>query len=624
MKKYYALLLLIFFMPHYTQGMIHSFKSVTKLTSKKTDTKHIKTKEELELENDWRTKSKPLNVVLLLDTNGSEYYDFKKDPYRASVVTFALHGAISQKIPFIASAHLLYILKHCKNPAYVDSFKQLSTSDWMIYGDNTKSFVVAFPKDYSADLPLSYVGINDKKVKYIPSLDFNKYAEKSLPLVYFSINTDNLKALFVNPYARKRIYLCGHGLYSPELLSSFVKKAIHISSYSTGKATVASLSSDQYLSFLTFLNSQGTDLVYVSSCYAGGYNLLLYQKLDELITKIPLSYFLLIGATTDAAISVFMTEDNIINFQDFFKNIDSFFEPSSKTPASLEAIVQSFKYDPTSIPSVRFPGSIDYFKALNINNKIEIITYAKALAHTLKIEPANRSYQPAMVKKEIQPFDIKDKRAVLIYPLYVATPLYIHEGIFTPSLISMVPGNTFHILKQVKIGGMSQLYQLFLQMESISEKVFMIEKLETKSYSHSGLPSGILEKVMIDIKPKSQQPKSIIIVQVEGNFYQAENGINFQPMDTNQAKEIISKTLKDIKDKTLQRAVNQATGGREDVEEIYKKAIKIFVPKSPEEREVLLKKKQEKHERLLAEKEQALQRKRERIEKNKSPLWIGY
>lgn len=604
--------------------MLRSFKGVTKLASKKSSL------EKQELENDWKAKSKPLDVVLLLDTRGDEYNHnylkhLKTDPTAYGAITLSFYISIKQKTPFIVSAHLLYILKNSKNPTYIDAFKQLTTNDWLVYEDTTKSFCIAFPKDYIADIPfLSYVGINDKQVKRIPPSALNSYAQKSLPLISFSINISHLKALFINPYARKRIFLNGHGLYSSELLSSFVKKTAHLSSYFFNKAIIASLSSEQYLDFLTFLNSQGTDFVYVRSCYAGGYSLLLYQKLDELITKAPLSYFLTIGVSTDTETSSGTFKDRT-NFQDFFKNINNFFEPTSKDTVSLETIVGSLSSAKllTNIPSVRFPGRINYFKALNINNETEIITYAKAVAHTLKMEPATKSHQPALIKKEIQPFDIHNKTAILVYPLYVAAPLHI-SGTLPSTIISMIPGHAFHMFTEIKAEIMHQLTELFLNIESISEKVFFIEKFEVADYTNSGLPSGILEKVMIAKKPKSQQPRSIIIAQVEGVFYQAEHGTDFQPIDADQAKEIISKTLNNIKDKTLQRAVNQATNGRENIEDIYKKAVKIFVPKSPEEQEALLKKKQEKHERSLAEKEQALQQKRERIERNKSQAWIGY
>lgn len=549
----------------------------------------------VEQEEFLKQNSKPLNVVLLLDEDGSEYGYYKEDKKEAGAITLKLLLAIKQKVPFIISAHLLYILKHCEAKIFIQAFNSLETNKWKLYQNSQNTFIVGFPKDYINDIPnLQCVGINDENLHYIPPSRISIVANKTLPFLYFGGTIEQLKKLFTNPYARKRIYLSGHGLYSSELIDNFLKKSWQFLQYGqTG--SIVSLSFNQYLDFMQFLNSQGTDLVYVASCYAGGYNLLLYQKYDEMLSnQIFLSYFLIIGSVSDQSTLLWRPGEGL-NFHKFFEKINIFFAPQrTRSISSLASIFKSFAltYYKENIPSVRFPGKINYFNALTIDKETEIITYSKAIAHTLKIEPIIRKISTSKfdveeeepkfkVKKEVQPFNIRRKKAILIYPLFIEAPITITKS-YAPTLISMIPGNAFHFFKTITFGDIHKLYTLFLDMHIASEKVYVIENLIIKKYYDLvGLPSGDLHYVIIDKKPF--QSTSTIIAKVKDQFYKAiiksgqkEEDIRFKPEPTQSAKQLISQILLNIKNKTLQKAVNQATGGQEEIEAVYQEIIKIF------------------------------------------------
>lgn len=352
------------------------------------------------------------------------------------------------------------------------------------------------------------------------------------------------------------------------------------------KPAIVSLPIEKYRDFLVFLNDEGTDIVYVASCYSGGFNILLFQENDLKESQpLTLSYFLVIGSVTDAVVKALGA-----NFANFFKEINTFFSSDPTSNVTFTNILKALGLATylENTPSVRYPGSLNYFKAVDVDKATEILTYSKSMAPVLQ---AKLSHKP------IKKLTLKDKNAILVYPLFIQVPIEITmaQAWQLPVVISMIPGNAFHYFVNLNINEPVSLKALlsniffYNDVKIPSEKVVFIENFNINITGDTGLPSGELKNVIVDKKPGVVP--SIMIAKVNDQFYKADitwdvssrivdlNRTKFEPIDIAQAKNLIEKIAMDIKNKTLPAAVKQASGGQENIEEIYRKIVNNFVPK---------------------------------------------
>ncbi len=584
--------------------------------------------------------SQPLDLIIILD-DGTELASYKETKsLGAGRETVA--GAMRDEVPFLASSTL--IAEISKESPYL--FKMLTNNkQWFIYTDSTKQFTIGLPRHYlnweqiliSNDI--EKIGLNKNNLVLItPTTLTEMYGtlfEKKIDLDK-PIDVDALKNIFghiigdswepINQFSRKRLLLFGHGYYQRNQQAGFI----------------AGLTINQYRDFLQFLNHLNVDILYVTSCYSGGNNLLkAYQLHDESISKpISLNYFLVIGSVTD---NVAAAVSSKIDFTDFFQTVDHFFSPKKDTSMRFEDIVKPLWGKVIhNIPSIRFPGNINYFKAADIDNYVLPITYAQATALTLparKKLPAevqnayNRLMDDYRKKQQPNTDDVElvehylieaakigiaqpstpikaEARTILLYPMQLKTPLNINfpPKKFTsqklaklelgkyPAFISMIPGSAAHLIKSINTSGSLDLryfVYMFFVLDSAFEKLFLIQHLTTKNFAGSGISSNeTLSLTNVVIYKNEHQNQGSAFVTFENKIYKAHiafprqlsyDEIGAMPMLTPFTIITAQQAYKEIyelilKTQPTQQAVSQASGGQENQREIMQKMLSNFVP----------------------------------------------
>ncbi len=527
--------------------------------------------------------AEPLNLPLFIDRN----YDLANfySTGKPGAVYAGVKTAIKQYVPFLASSNLLIILMQ-KDP-YL--FKQLTDDNqWSVFLDDKDEYTVVLPKKYSSDL--EKIGLNKNKIAKEPSNRilsvYKSLSEKEIKVGY-SIDLDALKSIFaektgarwepVNYDVKKRFFLNGHGGHSP--------------------SSIAGFTTSQYRDFLQFLNILGTDLLYVSSCYSGGGTLLrTYQSSEEEISKpLSLNYFIIVGAVTDAAA---ITYEGALNFNKFFAELNNFFSSKKNKASDIANIIKPIWAGiQNNIASIRFPGSLNYFKVADIDKNIDIITYAKETARALSQSIPSSS----------------ENKPVLLYPIYIKNPLslsmlesklstrnWYSSLLFSeyPGIVSMIPGQATHVISKINAFDdldLQRLLLMFFAVESVSPKLFLIENVSTRNYAGSGIDfllSKPLELKNVMIYKNSLKKSGKVILTVNGTSYIAKVEYSeksrppevvfipiiqkFNRISSEAAQKEIHEMI--LKTQASLEAIIQSSGGQEEQEKILKAATKKFTP----------------------------------------------
>ena len=500
------------------------------------------------IEKETRKSLPNLNIAILPDSG---------DEDGKGGVFADLAAMIRDKIPVIASSSLMKILidkKDTKDKIPVKKLfaELLDSNQWSLFKNTLSDFVVALPNNFWPDLgkideeKLALLGLNKNFLTKLLPHEFESLFKDAPAL---PINMDSLEQLFlIDQTIRKRIFLTGHGYFDEKIKGQ------------ASNPLIAQLTLAQYQRFLNFLNKIGTDILYLESCYSGGLHLLTPYVKELNSTSFapnnPLNYFIIVNGTTDAV--TYGCYKN--SFKKLFDAINDFFSPNGPTIKNpFRSIVESMLCtDLSTIASVRFPGSLNYFKAINVDGKIEIITQAKVTAESLKTEKGLKQIPEigklsAQIKekrekgedttalakelemqlkasaegkrKDIGSINIKDKDAVLLYPMIL--PIYfVIQSTKMPTIISMIPGNAVHYIKTiVSKEFIDEFFLSFYDLEIASTKLFFIKTIGINNDALSrnyqtGIPSlsGIvlLENVFIKVDSRS----GTIIFKVDDTYYE--------------------------------------------------------------------------------------------------------
>jgi hypothetical protein len=415
------------------------------------------------VKSDLEQKSQTLDMAILMDEGDDNKQ--AKELKGLGAVGLALKKIIEQEIPFIMTYNLLKDLKQYAEGTY----KKLLTDKWILLGTWTQryekieyNYVIGLPKSYWKNLDitnfdnLKYIGLDQKS---LVSLSQNELDVILNPTIFYEINLQSFKKIFTsNPFVRKNFYLHGHG----------------------NEGLVANLKAPVYVEFLEFLNTISTNILYIVSCYSGGVNIRdVYQKKAmDFTTPLNLNYFIYVGGVTD---SVVYADTAKMDFKKFFEVTHTFFSPEGpKMKKPLETIGEAlWGKGLESIPLVRFPGSVNYFKALNVDDTAEIITYAKARAGELegKLGPSAKNAITVA----------KGKKAMLVYPPVVKANIKIlADSIGDVQIISMIPGNAIHYFDSLDANLVlpDALNLSFMGVKGIREyftarKIFFVKNLPT-------------------------------------------------------------------------------------------------------------------------------------------------
>jgi ankyrin repeat protein len=298
-----------------------------------------------------------------------------------------------------------------------------------------------------------------------------------------------LKKIFVPnkqiPYGGKWIFvLSGHG--------EETKKH--------GKGAIASISIEKdYPNLIKFIQENlDTHAFVVLSCYAGGLNALT-SLMEAEKSRVLLTDFMIIhlGATDspiffNASVKNFI--ENMIKREkdpsvSLKKCILSIFSPN--VLGEIKKIIKDGKLREeqkvySSFPFIRFPRTEKFIPINVFPELIEYITYAKSIAHQLKITTnQRRRVTPTKIPIVVD----ENKKIILISPSIVPVSLNIQNPSKPPAIFSVFPGSSIHFLYEIDLTSKpSDIFDFFkkaffLPAEVIkiaSTKIFLIKKLRCK------------------------------------------------------------------------------------------------------------------------------------------------
>jgi len=389
---------------------------------------------------------------------------------------------------------------------------------------------------------------------------------------------------------------------------SDAKKIVYFSGHGRPNELISQLNREDYSKFLKCMDKAGCILLFVSSCCAGGLNLLkMHLKHMQSVTGEKFEYInfpIIIGSLSDAPVINLFTDLGC-----FFKEARSFFSKRGLKPAHW--VKEPFKKMVTCIigedpdlyslslicfPELEVKGIPEFFRVIEVDKKVKVITYPYLIKHELKGVKPSRG---GKIRLKKQPIKINNMKALLIYPSIVNVPLRI-RGSKLPKVVSMIPGPASHYIKEIdaKTILFSRLIETLFSSDSVikskHKKVFFIAKLTCKNFRKSGIlhpesPEKDNSKDILNIK-------NLLIYIDRGHvmccFQLAKNNEFFECSLKGKKKKLKCKKIKKsdfgrffeilraIKPK--KSALFEATGG---VESIYKfrnmvnKHIDLFIKK---------------------------------------------
>lgn len=525
---------------------------------------------------------KSLDLVMEFESGGEVKY--MEHGNQSPVFSYFIDG-IQQEVPIVASSVLLYLLTlgvdikinwleergDENNPYIKDTWLPYQQkiknalanlkdeSKWQVYANQAGDFAFLLPKSYYPNETASSLGFNAQIQKIAGSQIASTFNQKkSAP-----ININNLKSMF-DPKSdvRKRIFLNGHGTTKTE--------------YSK-EAYVAQMDHQQYIAFLNFFNPT-TDFLFVFSCYAAGSNLMRMYKdqLDtnkEIFTQASLSFPIALGAITDAPVG---TKLQTPNFKAFFKALDTYLANPRK--GSLKsALNEIYKLaEISAIPTIRFPGSESFFRAVEVDDKVKMLTMVGLKAYELEYK---------LKGAQVPPLELNNLDAILIYPAIINIPLKIvpvvkknewgSEEIKT-TIIPMISGNSYQIIDSINAAdsNLQDIASIFDWPGKLSKAIFVKKIIckdgvyENVTVQHKGYSINYVIKIISSMPGK---PGSLSFAEYKDSYVQIDYSAagwaehikhtNLKKLNNEEGLKLIKQLL--IEAKPSEEAIRQATGGQQ-------------------------------------------------------------
>jgi len=522
-----------------------------------------------------RDIGRPINYVIILEEDRSEVekieeYNQKLKEYneqkeganverprlddytRAMFQTFDKATDDSIDI-IIVSPQILEAMLTQDEEGFFDYFKK----NWNIYKSPGESFAILVSKELLKD----YRNLYRQKFRLIDFGLNNNLVEVStdeLEATFYNkefdqINIDSLINIFSDQVLPlKFIYLTGHG----------------------SKGRIAQLPLGQYARFIREMNKRACTFFVVDSCFAGGENLakahkkVIIRDSIDILTKENIHFPIAVNSLSDATVKVIDS-----NFAAFFNGLRNLFALRKKAGVKtwitdpFKSILKNISGDLLeNLPSIKFPGVPGFFRVVDVDNDVAIITEPYLVTEELKQRFAfapiyGKGKELKVVTGKRKPFQLKPtletevkmlplpseirqgplkylnflvshKRALLLYPAVIGLPIRLLGGI--PKLVSMIPGNAQHYLEGMHvIDGEDLVENGFKGFEKIikgmfggpiifSSKLFFIKKLsveiEKESEGKDGKVSQVIDNVYIRTFFKESDGHSKDLLQLFGGF----------------------------------------------------------------------------------------------------------
>ncbi|MFC1842362.1 hypothetical protein ACFLYU_01760 [Candidatus Dependentiae bacterium] len=364
----------------------------------------------------------------------------------------------------------------------------IKDENFSVYKTKDKKFVVFVNKN-NKKFSLSNYDLDARNLTKIKKDALVKEFEG----VYGYVKVDSLEKIFqIKKINRpKIIYLMGHGDFKEE-------------------SVIAQLRPKQYACLVgNFLPKINCNFLFVNSCFAAGLNIekafkAVARESKKVYEEVDIKFPIALGVVSDVEVNFLkrlLYEK--FSFNKFFEGICTLLFSTEEdrllreSKLGLENIVGCIA-EPIlqNTTLVRFPGVRKFFRPVNVDDKITIITYPYLIAHELKefredekIKLKEKKKRPSRIKISRLPINIVNKEAILLYPTLVMLPIEIY-GEKPPVLVSMFPGDAYHFIKKLvaKNIPLSLLIKdMFGKLHIRSNKLFLIGDLTCKNYNKSGI-----------------------------------------------------------------------------------------------------------------------------------------
>jgi len=450
-----------------------------------------------------------LDLCIFLESRGEEKSkeEEKSEEGKAHTITRELLTAIENKEAIIASSLLMAaVLRISLVKTSKQDFKLINIlrKDFNIYITKDKNFAVLIPKLTYKYAQLKKIGLSETVLRKITTKNLGNLIKEFDQQEKGVINIDTLKHIFLpNSSIKKRVYLNGHG----------------------SQSNIAELNPKQFLEFIKLMVNIGCEFLYVLSCYVGGLNKLIINKIPEV------PFIIAVGSLTDTAAISYRE----INVKKFFRELNKVLTKKIKgnikkflgtTPRKKWWTVfkDAFSHIAGPIlenqPSIKYPG-IPVFRTVPIKDiEVEVITYPKLLRWELekKVKPPKekKPKKPSKIewKKPIEKEIIVEKKNILIYPSIINVNL-VFTGL-PKKIISMIPGKAHHYIKSITLKPYEEkketnfidLLESFEYKEYAPQKLFFIG--DATCENHKEMKSGNMFPFSIE-KGNTPEFKNIAI-----------------------------------------------------------------------------------------------------------------
>lgn len=373
-----------------------------------------------------------LGICLFFELSSGPELNMIEQGFTGAIIE-ELIKTIEQGVPAIASSVLLSYLKILiKNKAEAYGIVREFLDKYLFFQTQNNNFVVLIPRQTEK----SVIGIN----KNLTAVNYQNF--KSQP--NFEIALDEFRSIFedndTHAIPQKYIYLSGHGTPA---------------TWNTKSPSIAHLRLDQYKEFIDILDQIHCKLLFVSSCYAAGINMVsVHQNLVH-------SFPIILGNLTDSFSSFYPT----INFKNYFSTLNAWFLDLNQNQDFLSSahfkktIAELCGNSSNNIPWIKL-ANLDQFFLIDSDNNL-IINH-----NTLQA-------QDNMLVKNI--------KSLLICSINISKTVKI-EGEKLPEIISVVPGQSYHAFGCVHIKNHT-FYELINEILKIPyefTKVFFFKKVKIK------------------------------------------------------------------------------------------------------------------------------------------------
>ncbi len=494
----------------------------------------------------YKTKTSFQNAVIdkpKIDLKIAFFCDVDAEDHNGSIVG-KMCSAVKKGIPFITTRSILRVVgsDNISSVWDIEEFLFKNEKKWEIFKRNDSKF----GDEFLLFLPKKL--LSEKKTpEKLKSFDF--VSDGSLKKISLTQalqgpkGKNDVRALFnfftKSPKISKWFYIAGHG--------------------GGGKGT-AGLYYNHYREFLNFLKRQKCRGLSVTSCYSGGTSSMMHSaqketsedaKFYELIKRYP--YSVLVHSIGDFITSAGDSQDLDLYLEGFSKLIEhAGGDTVAQFRAKIKQIEKKRKKSPRNLIKIYFPPKDDTdtlggFQVVGEGGNNFDLNYVKL--------------RQLQIEKHSKGRTVKNKDFLQVSPLVVDLTIIFKEK--DSVLLSMVPGNSHHFIKKLRLvestssNFIEKTVQFHNQANNSVDKGFVFGKIQSDEET--------FEQVTLHI---SRAVSETIYRQGDHYYYRDLPKGEPKPITPFQYAILLSSMIKATKPDN--RAVRSVTGGQQSEQDFLK------------------------------------------------------